>query len=236
MLVRPLAGAMRALPEPLRMGAALTVAATLATAPLMAFHFERVSLAALPANLAALPAIPLVMWTGMLSAAAAQVWIVPAELLNALNGFFLAYVAAVARWGARLPGAVAEVGIDGPVQLAIAYAVLAGILGAGWRLRRSASAAGRSARRMRARRRGGCRAAAPRPCTRTTLATSPSRSSTSARGTPPWSRRRADSRRSWTAAHRRPTWHRSCVPMESRASRWWCSRTRRRTTRVVSRP
>ncbi len=117
------------------MGAALTVAATLATAPLMAFHFERVSLAALPANLAALPAIPLVMWTGMLSAAAAQVWIVPAELLNALNGFFLAYVAAVARWGARLPGAVVEVGIDGPLQLAIAYAVLAGTLWAAWRLR-----------------------------------------------------------------------------------------------------
>ena len=61
------------------MGAALTVAATLATAPLMAFHFERVSLAALPANLAALPAIPLVMWIGMLSATAAQVWIVPAS-------------------------------------------------------------------------------------------------------------------------------------------------------------
>jgi competence protein ComEC len=137
-LVRPLTGAMRALPEPLRMGAALTVAATLATAPLMAFHFERVSLAALPANLAALPAIPLVMWTGMLSAAAAQVWIVPAELLNALNGFFLAYVAAVARWGARLPGAVAEIGIHGPVQLAIAYAALAGILGAAWRLREAA--------------------------------------------------------------------------------------------------
>jgi competence protein ComEC len=138
LLVRPIAGTMRALPEPLRMGAALTVAATLATAPLMAFHFERVSLAALPANLAALPAIPLVMWTGMLSAAAAQVWIVPAELLNALNGFFLAYVAAVARWGARLPGAVAEVGVDGPVRLAIAYAALAGVLGAAWRLRDAA--------------------------------------------------------------------------------------------------
>ena len=82
-LARPLAGLLRALPEPLRIGAALTVAATLATAPLMAFHFERVSAAALPANLAALPAIPLVMWKGMPSAAAAQVWIVPAELLNA---------------------------------------------------------------------------------------------------------------------------------------------------------
>jgi competence protein ComEC len=132
LLARPLAASVRRLPEPLRMGAALTVAATLATAPLMAFHFERVSVAALPANLAALPAIPLVMWIGMLSAAAAQVWIVPAELLNALNGFFLAYVAAVAHWGARLPGAVSEVRLGGPVQLALAYAVLMAALGAVW--------------------------------------------------------------------------------------------------------
>ena len=56
-LVRPLGRALGPLPEPLRSGAALTVAATLATAPLMAFHFERASLAALPANLAALPAV-----------------------------------------------------------------------------------------------------------------------------------------------------------------------------------
>ena len=111
------------------------MAATLATAPLMAFHFERVSPAALPANLAALPAIPLVMWTGMLSAAAAQVWIVPAELLNALNGVCLAYVAAVARWGARLPGGVAQLRIGGPVQLALAYVALAGTLAAVWRAR-----------------------------------------------------------------------------------------------------
>ena len=34
----------------------------------MAFHFERASLAALPANLAALPAVAPVMWLGMLSA------------------------------------------------------------------------------------------------------------------------------------------------------------------------
>jgi len=134
-LARPLAAGLQVLPEPLPTGAALTVAATLATAPLMALHFERVSLAALPANLAALPAIPLVMWTGMLSAAAGQVWAVPAELLNALNGFCLAYVAAIARWGARLPGAVAEVGIDGPVELVLAYATLATAAGVVWRAR-----------------------------------------------------------------------------------------------------
>jgi competence protein ComEC len=140
-LARPLADAMRTLPEPLRAGAALTIAATLATAPLMAYHFDRVSLAALPANLAALPAIPLVMWTGMLSAAAAQVSTVPAELLNALNGFFLAYVAAVARWSARLPGAVAEVEVHGVAQLALAYAVLAAALLAARRFRVAVAAA-----------------------------------------------------------------------------------------------
>ncbi len=78
-LVRPLGQALRPLPEPLRSGTALTVAATLATAPLMAFHFERASLAALPANLAALPAVAPVMWLGMLSAAAAQLAIEPAD-------------------------------------------------------------------------------------------------------------------------------------------------------------
>ena len=67
--------------------AALTIAATVATAPLMAFHFGQVSLAALPANLAALPAVAPVMWIGMLSAAAAQVAVVARELLNALNGY-----------------------------------------------------------------------------------------------------------------------------------------------------
>ena len=134
-LAGPLGEALRVLPEPVRMGAVLTVAATLATAPLMAYHFERVSLASLPANLAALPAIPLVMWIGMLSAAVAQVWMVPAQLLNGLNGFCLAYVAAVARWGARLPGAVAEVTIVGAGQLALVYGVLSAGLAAAWRIR-----------------------------------------------------------------------------------------------------
>ena len=109
-----------------RTGAALTIAATLATGPLMAFHFERVSLAALPANLAALPAIPLVMWIGMLSAAVAQVSAAPAEVLNGLNGFCLGFVAAVARAGARAsPAPRSRVRISGPAQLALAYAALA---------------------------------------------------------------------------------------------------------------
>ena len=45
----------------------MTVAATLATAPLIAFHFETFSTATLLANLLALPAVAPAMWLGMLA-------------------------------------------------------------------------------------------------------------------------------------------------------------------------
>src|SRR6188472_2862966 len=64
-------------------GAAVTIAATLATAPLIAFHFEAVSTMTLVANLLALPAVAPAMWLGMLSAAAGQVPGFPVGLLNA---------------------------------------------------------------------------------------------------------------------------------------------------------
>ncbi len=137
-LARPLGRALGAAPEPLRSGAALTVAATLATAPLMAFHFGRASLAALPANLAALPAVAPAMWLGMLSAGAAQVAAAPAELLNAINAFCLAHVAAIAHWGAGLPGASVDVRIASPLALALVYAAGAVALWGGARLARSA--------------------------------------------------------------------------------------------------
>ena len=138
-LLRPLTRGLGPLPEPVRSGAALTVAATLATAPLMAFHFGQASLAALPANLAALPAVAPVMWLGMLSAAAGQVAIAPAELINAVNALCVAHVAAVARWGAGLPGAAVGVRIGSPVVLAAVYAT--GSV-ATWGLVRAARAAG----------------------------------------------------------------------------------------------
>ena len=48
-------------------GAAMTIAATLATAPLIAFHFEAISTMTLVANLLALPAVAPAMWLGMLA-------------------------------------------------------------------------------------------------------------------------------------------------------------------------
>ncbi|HSS04136.1 MAG TPA: ComEC/Rec2 family competence protein [Solirubrobacterales bacterium] len=82
-------------------GAALTIAATLATAPLIAFHFGALSTTTLIANLLALPAVAPAMWLGMLAAAAGQVPGFPAEALNAVNALLLAYIAQVAAWCGR---------------------------------------------------------------------------------------------------------------------------------------
>ena len=60
-------------PGPLADAVAVTAAATLATAPLMALHFEQVSLVSLPANLLAAPAVAPVMWLGHGVARSAQV-------------------------------------------------------------------------------------------------------------------------------------------------------------------
>ena len=82
-------------------GAALTIAATVATAPLIAFHFEAISTTTLLANLLALPAVAPAMWLGMLAAAAGQVPGFPVEASNALAALLLAYIAQVAAWCGR---------------------------------------------------------------------------------------------------------------------------------------
>jgi competence protein ComEC len=87
-------GPRRALAE----AAAMTIAATLATAPLIAFHFEAISTMTLVANLLALPAVAPAMWLGMLVAAAGQVPGVPVEALNVGNSLLLAYIGQVAAW------------------------------------------------------------------------------------------------------------------------------------------
>jgi len=79
-------------------GVAVTVAATLATAPLIAYHFETLSTSTLAANVLALPAVAPAMWLGMLSAGLAQLPGLPLEPLNGLNALLLAYIAQVAAW------------------------------------------------------------------------------------------------------------------------------------------
>lgn len=107
-------------------GAAMTIAATLATAPLIAFHFEAVSTTTLVANLLALPAVAPAMWLGMLAAAAGQVPGFPVGLLNAVEAPLLAYIAQVAAWCGRPSWAYVHVrlGLGG---LCASYAAITGI-------------------------------------------------------------------------------------------------------------
>lgn len=104
-------------------GAAVTIAATLATAPLIAFHFEAVSTMALVANLLVLPAVAPAMWLGMLVAICGQVPGFPVAALNAVAAPLLAYVAQVAAWCGRPSWAYPHVRL-GPFGLAAVYAAL----------------------------------------------------------------------------------------------------------------
>jgi competence protein ComEC len=94
-------------------GLAMTVAATLATAPLIAFHFETLSTTTLAANVLALPAVAPAMWLGMCGAGLAQLPGVPLEPLNWLNALLLAYIAQVADWCAAPDWAELNVHLDG---------------------------------------------------------------------------------------------------------------------------
>ncbi len=93
----------------------LTTLATVATAPLLAHHFGELSLASLPANLLAAPAVAPLMWLGMLAAAVAQVDVSLAEPLTMVNGRLVAYVEWVAHTAARAPLATAAVRLSWPL-------------------------------------------------------------------------------------------------------------------------
>lgn len=111
-------------------GVAVTLAASLATAPLMAFHFDRIPVATLFANVAALPAVAPAMWLGMISAGLGLVWSGLAVPFNLLNSLLLAYIAQIAAWFGRPSWAVAEVVLDSAKSLLLAYLGLLALLAA----------------------------------------------------------------------------------------------------------
>jgi competence protein ComEC len=134
--------AARGLPRGLAEATALTCAATLGTAPLLAHHFDRVSPVSLPANLLATPAVAPAMWLGMLSAAAAQVAEPVARLLDALALYPLAFLAWLARASASLPAAAIPLHLGSWWAVAATYAVASAAILA----RRRLAAAARAAR------------------------------------------------------------------------------------------
>ena len=118
-------------------GAAVTVAATLTTAPLIAFHFETLSTTTLLANLLVLPAVAPAMWLGMAVAAASQVPGLPVQALSWLEAPLLAYIAQVAAWCGRPSWAEIQVRLDAAgllgCYLALAAAVVLAFRFGRWR-------------------------------------------------------------------------------------------------------
>jgi competence protein ComEC len=116
-------------------GAALTVAATLATAPLLGHHFGSVPLAGLAANLLALPAVAPAMWLGMIKAALGQgaplgghlgaASTGAAEALGMPAGAAVSYLAWLAERFATLPGGQLSLPLGSPLGVALAYAAIA---------------------------------------------------------------------------------------------------------------
>ncbi len=127
-------------------GVAMTIAATVATAPLMAHDFERISLTTLPANVLALPAIAPAMWLGMLVGGAGQLPFVPVAPLNAVNQLVLAYIEQVAHWFGSPGWATAPVRLAGVVAVVAAYAA---VVSAMWLGLRAAERRGRTRPRWR---------------------------------------------------------------------------------------
>jgi competence protein ComEC len=129
--------ARRGVPAGFAEATALTAAATLGTAPLIAAHFGQASLVSLPANVAVAPAIAPTMWLGMTAAAVGQVSSALAAPFNALAGFPAAYVMWIAHVASGLPGAQATV----PVAAVAAVCVLTAMAIASRRARPAAAVA-----------------------------------------------------------------------------------------------
>ncbi len=120
-------------------GAAMTLAATLATAPLIAHDFERLSATSLAANLLALPAIAPVMWVGMLVGMLGQVPGLPTAPLGVVEGVLIDYVALVAGTLSSPSWAELRVGLPGTgtvVAVYLAFSVAAAVVLASLRRRR----------------------------------------------------------------------------------------------------
>jgi len=127
--------------------AAMTVAATLGTAPLVAVHFGQLSLVSVPANLAATAAVAPVVWLGTLAGLIGQLGGLAAPALHAVNAVAalpLGFVALVADAAARAPSATVPVTLGAPAA-AVAYAVLA-LVATSARVRGALARAARSAR------------------------------------------------------------------------------------------
>lgn len=82
-----------------------TLAASLASLPILLYHFGRLSLIAPLANVVMLPVVPYAMLFGALATVAGMIWLALGQMLALLAWPFLQWLLVAARWLGRVPGA-----------------------------------------------------------------------------------------------------------------------------------
>ncbi|MGH8826635.1 MAG: ComEC/Rec2 family competence protein [Jiangellaceae bacterium] len=114
------------LPRPVALAVVIPLAAQVACTPLVLTTFDEVSVAALPANILAAPAVAPATVLGLVAAVVAPASDSAALVVARLAGLPAAWIVRVAGWGAGLPGAVVAwpAGTVGAV-LALAWALVA---------------------------------------------------------------------------------------------------------------
>jgi competence protein ComEC len=130
LLARPIQAGLRAAPRLVAEGAAVTLAATLATAPLIAHAFGSISLAGVVANVVALPLVAGIMWSGMVQCALAQapgilgITAALIDAIGALDGVLLGLLRRLVRAFADAPGASVALPLGSPAGVVIAYGLI----------------------------------------------------------------------------------------------------------------
>ncbi|MEQ6902977.1 ComEC/Rec2 family competence protein [Nocardioides sp. YIM 152588] len=116
----------RWLPVPVAGAVAVPLAAQVACTPVVAALSGEVSLVAVAANLAAAPAVGPATVAGLAAGLVGLVWPGGGALLGTLAAWSVAWIVAVARAGAALPGAAIAWG-TGPLALAVLVALCLGL-------------------------------------------------------------------------------------------------------------
>ena len=114
---------------------AATLAATIATAPLLAFNFHRLSLVGIPATLLILPVLPGVLVGSLGAAVLGLASSALAQLVAWVPWLLEGYIVGVVQLFAGLPGAAFDVGSPAPALVGGYYGVLAFLLLLGRRQR-----------------------------------------------------------------------------------------------------
>jgi competence protein ComEC len=114
----------RGVPPGLAEAAALTLAATIGTAPVSAAAFGTLSLAGIPANVLVAPLVGPITWIGMVASCAGQIWPAAGAWIGSTAGLPLGAVLAIGRAGAGLPAAQVNLGVGAALAAAAAASAL----------------------------------------------------------------------------------------------------------------